>query len=71
MKADWTSCRAHQYKPSDPARNSADWNDAELADLARGYLRGISVEDLAIIHKRKRNAIECRLGRIANKLALN
>lgn len=69
MKSDWTNCRSHRFQPSDPARNSADWNDAELEDLARGYLRGLDIQVLAHIHQRKVGAIECRLGRIADKLA--
>lgn len=65
----WASTRAYQFVPSDPERNSADWNDQELEDLARAYLRGDSIETLAARHQRKPNAIECRLGRVADKLA--
>lgn len=69
MKTDWTNSRAHRFQPSDPARNSADWNDQELEDLARAYLRGDSIRVLAERHQRKPGAIECRLGRVADKLA--
>ena len=65
----WSNCRVYKFHPADPARNSADWNDQELEDLARGYLRGDSLDTLANRHQRKVGAIESRLGRIAAKLA--
>jgi hypothetical protein len=69
MDNGWTNSRAHRFQSSDPARNNADWNDQELEDLARSYLRGDSIRVLADRHQRKPGAIECRIGRVAAKLA--
>lgn len=65
----WSNARAHKFQLSDPERNSADWTLTECADLVKSYLSGVSVQDLAIQHQRKVNAIETRLARAESILS--